>query len=112
MFPEISDEVEKEEKEEKDDGLFGLFWEMYPRKVGKGAARKSWKKIKEPGLTLDKIEAALTWQKKSEQWMKGHGEFIPLPATYLNQDRWMDEPQKAPAPAATRAQPMFATGPR
>jgi hypothetical protein len=105
----------EEEKVEADPtGLFDLFWEMYPRKEGKGAARKSWKKIKEPGLTLEKIETALAWQKKTSQWLevdeKGFHKFIPHPTTYLNQERWMDEPSRLPAPP--RAQPMYSTSPK
>lgn len=35
--------------------------------------------------------AALAQQKKSPQWVKDGGEFIPHPATWLNQGRWQDE---------------------
>ena len=65
---------------------FDVFWDNYPKKVGKDAARKSWNKVKPP---LDQIMQALTWQIQSEQWKKG---FIPNPTTYLNQGRWQDEP--------------------
>jgi len=70
---------------------FEVFWETYPKKVGKEAARKSWEKIKPP---LDKIIKALQWQKESKQWFKNNGEFIPNPATYINQHRFDDEPPK------------------
>lgn len=71
---------------------FELFWEAYPKKVGKKAAEKVWLKIKSPSETLEKILTALSWQKKCEQWSKEDGQFIPYPSTYLNQGRWMDEP--------------------
>jgi len=102
----------EEEKIESDPtGLFDLFWEIYPRKVGKGAARKAWKKIKEPGLTLEKIEGALAWQKNTEQWGKDHGAYIPHPSTYLNEERWLDGPPGGSAPAPPeRSRPMFSTG--
>ena len=70
---------------------FEEFWKLYPKKTGKGAAEKIWMKISEPAETLDKIKIALEWQKKSDQWGKQDGQFIPLPATYLNQRRWEDE---------------------
>jgi len=70
---------------------FEEFWKLYPKKTGKGAAEKIWMKIPEPTETLDKIKIALEWQKKSDQWGKQDGQFIPLPATYLNQRRWEDE---------------------
>jgi len=73
------------------DERFLDFWNVYPRKVGKGAAWKSWQKIPSPAETLEKIKEALTWQTKSEQWTKQAGEFIPHPTTYLNQRRWDDE---------------------
>lgn len=70
---------------------FSSFWKLYPRKIGKGAAFRSWKKIKSPVETLKLITTALEWQKKSDQWTKSNGQFIPHPATYLNQRRWEDE---------------------
>lgn len=68
---------------------FERFWTAYPRKVGKARAEGAWQKIKPP---LDAVLAALTWQIKSADWTKDNGEFVPYPATYLNQHRWKDEP--------------------
>ena len=70
---------------------FNTFWEMYPNKVAKGKAFESWKKIKP---SLDKCITALTWQKKSDQWTRDNGKYIPNPATWLNQNRWDDEPKE------------------
>jgi len=70
---------------------FDIFWEAYPRKVGKMNALKSWKRLK-PSLTLrDMIMMALEFHKKQEGWNKDNGKFIPHPATWLNQHRWDDE---------------------
>ena len=79
------------------ESTFDLFWKQYPRKEGKGAAEKAWDKISAPVETAKLIETALIWQKRSEQWTKDGGQFIPMPATYLNQKRWMDEPTKPKA---------------
>jgi hypothetical protein len=38
---------------------------------------------------IDVIEAG----KKSEDWIKSDGQFIPYPATWLNGKRWEDEIQ-------------------
>jgi hypothetical protein len=73
------------------DSFFSSFWSLYPKKTGKGAAEKSWAKIPSPAETLTKITTALAWQVKTEQWTKDNGQFIPMPATYLNQRRWEDE---------------------
>lgn len=71
---------------------FEEFWKFYPKKVGKGAALKAWAKISAPCNTLYLILEALKWQKASEQWTRDNGQYIPHPATYLNQRRWEDEP--------------------
>ncbi len=70
-----------------DDG-FEEFWQAYPKKVGKEAARKSWEKYK-PNLEL--VLHTLEWQIESDQWRRNDGQFIPNPATYLNQGRWQDQ---------------------
>jgi hypothetical protein len=71
-----------------DDG-FDLFWQRYPKKIGKDDARKAWGK-KKP--RIDNVLEALSWQINSDQWTKQDGQFIPNPATYINQGRWKDEP--------------------
>ena len=76
---------------------FAEFWVAYPRKVGKGAAEKAWRKVREPLTTLAKIKQALRWQCKSHDWTKENGQYIPHPATYLNGRRWEDSPDKKPA---------------
>jgi hypothetical protein len=78
-----------------DDVSFKAFWMDYPRKQGKGSAEKAWKKIKSPVSTLELIMAALSWQKVSDQWTKDNGQYIPLPASYLNARKWEDEPAAA-----------------
>jgi len=88
----------KEVKERKEtttkNGLFLEFWESYPKKVGKGAAEKVWLRITDKQSVIEKIKNSLEWQKNSEQWSKEGGQYIPNPSTYLNQQRWEDEPPK------------------
>lgn len=73
-------------------GDFLDFWEEYPRKTGKGAALKAWKRIKrKPGIAV--ILDAIAAQKTSTQWTKNGGQFIPHPATWINQERWNDVPE-------------------
>lgn len=71
--------------------LFEEFWSAFPRKVGRDAAAKAFEKRKPERAVLDAMLAALAQQKKSPQWVKDGGEFIPHPATWLNQGRWQDE---------------------
>ena len=70
------------------DNYFEDFWYKYPKKVGKEAAIKSWNKMK-PDILL--VIDALNWQIETKQWQQEDGKYIPNPATYLNQGRWMDE---------------------
>lgn len=72
--------------------MFDAFWTAYPRKVGKGAALKAWAKLKDKRNTLTLILGALAWQTKTHDWTKEAGQFIPYPATWLNEQRWLDEP--------------------
>lgn len=37
----------------------------------------------------------IAWQKKSEQWTKSNGQFIPNPLTWINQGRWDNEPMQS-----------------
>jgi hypothetical protein len=67
---------------------FDRFWDSYPRKVAKGNALKSWKKLNPPAELIEKILSHLDSMKDSDQWTSDHGQFIPHPTTYLNQQRW------------------------
>lgn len=86
-------------------GNFELFWEAYPRKEGKQKAEAAFGKVTEPVETLlEAIEA----QKKSAQWTKDGGQFIPHAATWLNGKRWLD--QMTPAANVKKGVPMGASG--
>ena len=70
--------------------FFNTFWEAYPssvRKVNKVGCLKKWE-AKDLDSIHDKIINHVNMMKKSEQWTKSKGDFIPLPMTYLNQERW------------------------
>ena len=70
---------------------FDSFWESYPRKVGKMSAARSWTNLHVTRELQSKIMIALEDHKKSKQWQKDDGQFIPHPATWLNQERWTDD---------------------
>lgn len=90
---EIENEDVSEDTEKVDlvAERFKVFWKAYPRKSGKGGAEKAWKKIAPSQKLFDEIMAALDAAKKCDQWKKDNGQFIPYPATWLNQKRWEDE---------------------
>jgi hypothetical protein len=76
---------------------FDRFWAAYPRKVGKAAAERVFKRLRPDKDLLKTMLIALEQQKASRQWQKEDGQFIPHPATWLNQARWEDEPTRIPS---------------
>lgn len=69
---------------------FDTFWREYPKKTGKGDARKKFA----TALTKTSFQTlmnALEQVKLSPQWNRDAGRYIPNPATWLNQERWEDE---------------------
>ena len=72
---------------------FAAFWAAYPRKVGKEAARRAFAKVPKEAWPL--LVPAINAQKLSRQWQKDGGQYIPNPATWLNQGRWEDEAAEA-----------------
>jgi len=73
--------------------LFLTFWECYPLKVKKPKALAAFQKLKPDRALLDCILAAIERQKQSRTWRKDNGQFIPHPATWLNNRQWEDSMQ-------------------
>lgn len=73
------------------DLLFDEFWKAYPKKQGKDLAKTSFAKRKVGKELLQQMLSAIDQQKSTDQWKKDGGQFIPAPATWLNQGRWQDE---------------------
>jgi len=65
---------------------FELFWNAYPKKIGKKKVEDKFNSIDFP---IDKILKNIELQKQSDQWQTQ--QYIPNPETYLNQERWEDE---------------------
>ena len=78
-------------KEEKIDLLFAEFWKAYPRKDDKKRAYAKFKAIKNVEKVFPDIMADVEAKKQSEQWNEKGGKYIPMPSTYLNNERWNDE---------------------
>ncbi len=70
---------------------FEEFWKAYPRKIGKGAALRSWEKISPSEDLFTRILGSVAEHLNDPQWKEMR--YIPHPATYLNQTRWDDEIQ-------------------
>jgi len=90
---------------------FERFWRAYPRKVGKDAAKRAFEKRKPDERLLAAMLAAVALQSQTDEWRKEGGQFIPHPATWLNQGRWQDEvagPEVTNAACNWRSNPIFA----
>ena len=68
----------------------------YPRKVGKLAAIKAIKTVvkvtkRDLGYLLDRATA---YAAAVKQWPAADKQYVPHPATWFNQGRWMDDPKE------------------
>ena len=111
--PATTDKEGKEEKKKKETSScdsvgenkmrkitpkqFETFWKIYPgKKADKGKCLSKWKTIcgwqGEPVPTWSEIRRAILAQMETERW--ADKKFIPLPHTWLNQRRWMDDPKE------------------
>lgn len=70
---------------------FETFWEEYPRKVAKDAAVRAYAKRRFSESQRYQVVAAVRLQKEWDQWTREGGQYIPHPATWLNEGRWQDE---------------------
>lgn len=80
---------EKQFKEYNPQNEFEDFWNLYPRKVGKQDAFKAFKKAI---ATTPFIAIYVGVQKLATDPNLPEKQFIPHPATWLNEGRWSDEP--------------------
>jgi len=70
------------------------FWRNYPCHDGKYAALLEWRRLNPDSALLGTMLAALDRQKRSRQWTKEDGAFVPYARTWLHQRRWEDgQPQ-------------------
>ena len=67
---------------------FEKFWQIYPRKVAKGAARRAWLKATRSSDIQTIIEGVTRYAENSDDEAK---QYTPYPATWLNSERWLDE---------------------
>lgn len=78
-------------KKSADMDGFALFWQEYPRKAAKAAALKAWQKLNPSQELVERILAHVRDHKRSPDWIKDGGQFVPYPATFLNGQRWEDD---------------------
>lgn len=74
---------------------FNQFWAAWPQNTQGGYQRKGsrslclakWEKMGY-NWQADTILKHIAWLKTTPDWLKDRGAFIPMPITYLNQQRW------------------------
>lgn len=95
MLTHVEGEVEVEVEADQRRDIYSIefleFWNAYPKKIGKGGAWASFRKLKVKGELVGKMVCALAAQKETDQWRNDNGKYIPNPQTWLNQRRWEDE---------------------
>lgn len=75
---------------------FERFWDFYRtrcRGESKQAAIRAWDRLKPDDDLIDTMARALQRQIQSPDWQAGIG--IPYASTWLNNQRWLDEPKAA-----------------
>jgi hypothetical protein len=75
---------------------FPEFYSAYPRRVARREAERAWSKLNPNGDLRRRIHAALEIQRRSIDWTKDGGKYVPYPASWLNDRRWEDEYQVPP----------------
>jgi hypothetical protein len=97
----------KNPKGSPEDG-FGRWYRLYPRKKDRGAAEKAFAKARARGsIEFEELLAATS--RYVECTKDRESKYIKYPATWLNADSYLDEPDKPEgvAPEATIAEPSL-----
>lgn len=82
---------------------FDEWWQVYPRKVAKDAARRRYEQIIKKGVSPQEL---LVGVKAYAREMRGtEPRFVKSPDGWLNAGRWQDEPSKPALPSAQAGMP-------
>ena len=83
----------KKKKKDNENSDFLVWWEMYPRKIGKPKAQAKFEEMVTIYSLREVIEGTILWK---DYWKNAHTEtkYIPHPTTFLNQHRFMDYPDE------------------
>jgi hypothetical protein len=76
---------------------FEAFWEKYPKKRGYAEAIAAW--CASPPRTEDDVGAlmaGLSFWAKSEEWQRDGGRYVPNPAKFIGDRRWLERPPPKP----------------
>ena len=85
------EEIRKEEDKNTLEQDFKIFWKAYPKKRSKKSGLKAFEKHYKDLPPIKELILIIKNHKKTEDWQKQDGKFIPYPATWLNAGGWQDE---------------------
>lgn len=94
-YPPIPPQGDAARLSERTTANFETFWSAYPRREGKGAANKEWMRVNPTNEDLTLMLEAIKSSLRSAQWQRENGRYIPAPAKWLKQERWLDKPDSA-----------------
>lgn len=88
---------------------FNAFYRAYPRHDARADAWKAWQQTRGARPPLGALVAAVEAAAVANEWTAGRRRFIPLPASWLRGERWLDEfevpsPHAPPLPAPDPAE--------
>ena len=87
---------------------FNAFWRVYPKKQNKPDAFKAWIQTKLVRPSIDKIVQSVVDHKTYDrQWNRDNGDYVPMPATFIRGERWLDEYEKVEHVNRTPVQPAI-----
>jgi hypothetical protein len=82
----------KNEENEKNEKNFDLFWQIYPKKKNKKKSKQMFLKLlKSKDFNFDFAISQLKKQISHIDWIKDNGQWVPLPTTWLFNEKWNDE---------------------
>jgi hypothetical protein len=84
-----------------DEG-FSTFWSSFPRKAGKGDARKAWRQVRRAGTPVEAIVAGADRYARDPNRVD---QFTKLPASWLRAECWDDPPLPARSGGRATARP-------
>lgn len=89
----------------KPDPLSGFaeFYAAYPKRQKRAEAEKAWRKLNPSPELQATILSALAVHRAQDAWQRDAGQFVPLPASWLNAKRWLDELDVSTVPSACPA---------
>ena len=67
---------------------FAQIWAAYPKHVNRDGARKAFDDV---DVSTEMLLEAIAKQRKSDQWTRDGGKYIPNPDKWLRERRWTDE---------------------